>query len=333
MSQGRRTVIIIVREDLRAHSRRRRTRIDERPRCLHSHRTASGSQAEGHWLQVDILDVESPTCIPERRLNKTLYGTVLCIKQAPREWNLDFSESIVALGNTGCTTLASARSLMPYFVISAARSASISARSSGAHARNSSSTNMGMVIGLPVRLRLTYTQVSAVLGMQISSGRKNRSLELDQRWTRYIKQRERHNMNWTKLAPTPDSEIDRDHCGSIVGAILYAAGLNSFRHSTRSQHWSDQGERLHSDPSPSDWQACKRILRFSMAPLTSDSSSAAIMVTESGEEDATERLREDVGLLIGRRHPAEAARVGCEVRANEMMLDSDALGLCVVYVI
>ena len=56
-------------------------------------------------------------------------------------------------------------------------------------------------------------------------------------------------------------------------------------------------------------------------------------VAETGEEDGAERLREDVGLLLLRRHPLHVDLSRSDVLADEVVSDVDVLRACVVDVV
>jgi hypothetical protein len=200
------------------------------------------------------------------KLNKTLYG----IKQAPREWNIHFNNSIVALGYKRCSsdtcvyvrTSKTGRSMiLPVFVDDVFPAC---------HPDDLAELREDLA-----RLMKQYNipqceEAGAILGMRVTRDKKARVLRLDQQV--YInKLLQQYGLADCNPAATPEEErpacsqeveeMDdgwRDRYGSIVGALLYIAL------STRPDiaHATSTRARAVSNPTHADWLAAKRVLRY-----------------------------------------------------------------------
>ena len=199
-----------------------------------------------------------------------MYG----IKQAPREWNSHFNESIVALGYQRCSgdtcvyvrTSKTGRSIIiPVFVDDVFPAC---------HPDDLVEMKADLAQLMKKYGIESCDDAGAVLGMRITRGREGQMLKLDQEV--YInKVLVTFGMENSNSAITPEEERAaarqsaatfhddeeagwREHYGSIVGAVLYIAL------STRPDiaHAATMRARVVSNPSYSDWLACKRILRY-----------------------------------------------------------------------
>jgi hypothetical protein len=210
------------------------------------------------------------------KLEKTLYG----IKQAPREWNIEYNNAIVALGYTRCssdTCVYVKRSrtgnpmIIPVFVDD----------SFPACATADLPELMADLSQLMAKYHITEcNDAHVVLGMRVTRDRQNRSLKLDQQM--YIEKiLHECGMAEAKGAATPELERSRQperaisssssdtrvggdarqqqkQFRSIIGALLYAALA------TRADiaHACVSLSRSVNNPQAEHWAKLKHLLRY-----------------------------------------------------------------------
>ena len=228
------------------------------------------------------------------RLLKTLYG----VKQAPREWNLDFNESIVEIGYTRCSsdscvyvkTSATGRvMILPIYV------------DDGFPACHSSDLieMRADIERLMVKYQIqVITDATVVIGLRVTRDRAARTLRLDQ--SVYVARLlEQYRMSECKHAPTPSSGVklsaessgeevtsaessdasrNLTHYGSLVGALLYVALC------TRPDiaHATGVLSRFIASPRAHHWIAAKRVLRY-----LAGTSHLGLEYGGAGERDST----------------------------------------------
>lgn len=212
------------------------------------------------------------------KLLKTLYG----IKQAPREWNAEFNEAIVALGYSRCVSdscvyVKRSRTggviIIPVFV-------------DDVFPVCTTADLAEMTADLKVLMQKygikELNDVDVVLGMRVTRDRANRTIVLDQEV--YIRKLlGSYGMTDCNSAETPEEDpsvlrarADREasttpaenvkpadadeihRYGSLIGALLYAALT------TRPDiaHAVNGLARFVSKPTSVQWVACKRVLRY-----------------------------------------------------------------------
>jgi len=204
------------------------------------------------------------------KLIKAIYG----IKQAPREWNGNFHNAIIALGYTRCVadpcvyvkvSKTGRVMIIPIFVDDAFPSC---------HPDDEVELRADLKKLMDKYDIPHCDEAGVVLGMRITRDRKARTLKLDQE-IYLMKLVAKHGMLECNPAQTPLEERSsksneaedsskpedsrwRDHYGSLVGALLYAAL------STRPDiaYAASVMARSVSNPSHGDWLAAKRVLRY-----------------------------------------------------------------------
>ena len=219
-------------------------------------------------LGLDGADGAQPGMIC--KLVKTLYG----IKQAPREWNSHFNESIVALGyqrcsGDTCVYVRTSKTGRPIYIPVFVDDVFPACHPADLVEMKASLAQLMKKYGIE-----SCDEAGAVLGMRITRDVQTGKLKLDQEV--YIKKvLTTFGMDDGNSAVTPEEERAaarqsaatvhddeeagwREYYGSIVGAVLYIAL------STRPDiaHAASMRARVVSSPSYSDWLACKRILRY-----------------------------------------------------------------------
>ena len=206
------------------------------------------------------------------KLIKALYG----IKQAPREWNGNINNAIIALGYKRCVadpcvyvkiSKTGRVMIIPIFVDDAFPAC---------HTEDMAELRADLKKLMEKYEIPQCEEATVVLGMRITRDRAARTLKLDQEV--YMRQLlAKHGMTDCNPALTPLEERSskpnvvseeaqpedangqwRSHYGSLVGALLYAAL------STRPDiaYASGVMARVVSNPSYADWLAAKRVLRY-----------------------------------------------------------------------